>query len=68
MTHPQPPTEQDAVKQAQILRAGLENMKTPAFRDYLRLFSLDLWLKVAALKDAGFTEAQALKIVIERKP
>lgn len=61
------PTEQDAVNQAQALRNQLERMAAPAFQDYLRFFALDLWLKFVALKKAGFSESQALQIVIERK-
>lgn len=65
---PQTPTEQDAVKQAQLLRTALLNMATPGFREYIHLFALDLRMRFVALMAEGFTEAQALQIVIERKP
>lgn len=61
-------TEQDAAKLAQLVHTTMKNMVTPVYLDLMRHFALDLRLKFVALLEAGFTEAQALQIVIERKP
>lgn len=61
------PTEQDLVKGAQLLRAALLEMRTPLFSDRMIFYALDLRMKYLALVAEGFTEAQALQIVIERK-
>ena len=64
MTHPTPNPEQNAAKLAQLIRHGLEEMQTPAYRERLRFIAADKWACYQSFIAAGFTEAQALALVI----
>ena len=63
MTTPSNP-EQNAAKLAQAIRAGMEDMQTPAYRERLRFIAADVFNRYQSFIAAGFTEAQALALVI----
>ena len=63
MTTPSNP-EQNAAKLAQAIRAGMEEMQTPSYRERLRLIAADTFLRYQSFIVAGFTDAQALALVI----
>lgn len=63
MTAPSNP-EQNAAKVAQLIRAGMEEMQTPAYRERLRFIAADKFAIYQSFLTAGFTEAQALALVI----
>lgn len=58
--------EQNAAKLAQAIRACLEDMQTPAYRERLRYVAADAFARYQSFMAAGFTETQALAIVIAK--
>lgn len=63
MTTPSNP-EQNAAKIAQAIRAGLEDMQTPSYRERLRFIASDTFNRYQSFIAAGFTDSQALALVI----
>lgn len=58
--------EQNAAKMAQLIRNGMEELRTPAYRERLQLIASDLFARYQAFVAAGFTEAQALQLLIAK--
>lgn len=63
MTTPTNP-EQNAAKMAQLIRLGMEEMNTPAYRERLRFIAADKFAQYQSFISAGFTETQSLALVI----
>jgi hypothetical protein len=63
MTTAQDP-EKNAAKAAQLIKAAMEEMNTPAYRERLYFLARDYHNRYVSFVAAGFTEAQALALVI----
>lgn len=55
--------EEQAEKMARLLKMAIEEIESPMHADKMRFFAIERWAKFKALKQAGFTEQQALEIV-----
>ena len=57
-------TDSDRVKAAQMLRTAQEQLLTPEYRERIKFFSTDTFNRFQGYMAAGFTEAQAMQLII----
>ena len=57
-------TEQERVRAAQMLRTAQEQLLTPEYRERIKFFSTDTFNRFQGYMTAGFTEAQAMQLII----
>ena len=57
-------TDSDRVKAAQMLRTAQEQLLTPEYRERIKFFSTDTFNRFQGYVAAGFTEAQAMQLII----
>ena len=57
-------TEQDRVKAAQLLRTAQESLLTVEYRERIKFFSTDAFNRFQGYMAAGFTETQAMQLII----
>lgn len=57
-------TEEQRVRAAQMLRSAQENLMSPEYKERIKFFSTDAFNRFQGFIAAGFTEAQALQLII----
>ena len=57
-------TDSDRVKAAQMLRTAQEQLLTPEYKERIKFFSTDAFNRFQGYMAAGFTESQAMQLII----